>query len=64
MEIGDGGTATLKYLFATFGSYDGVRATKDEKDKIRKDLLKYCGLDTEGMVWILEKLNNLVKGKN
>jgi hypothetical protein len=29
-------------------------------DEIRNNLLKYCGLDTEGMIWIIEELNKIV----
>jgi hypothetical protein len=31
-----------------------------ENQKIRTDLLTYCGQDTGGMVWILKKLQELV----
>jgi len=27
--------------------------------QIRTDLDKYCGLDTEGMIWIVDKLKAL-----
>ena len=47
----------ISYLFITHGSYDGQKATPLETKKIRKDLEKYCGQDTEGMIWILDKLN-------
>ena len=30
-----------------------------EKKKARTELEKYCGLDTEGMIWIVEKLNEI-----
>ena len=50
MEIGDGGTASAEYCRVTF--------TEDNKDKtkIRKLLEEYCGLDTMGMVDIVEQL--------
>ncbi len=56
MEIEDGGTASLSFL--TMVQED---ITKAEKLKIRKDLEDYCGLDTEGMVWIIEKLKEMVR---
>mgnify|MGYP001424128640 CR=1 FL=1 len=34
---------------------------QDGKEDIRKNLLNYCGLDTEGMVWIVNELKKLVK---
>ena len=50
MAIGDGGTASAEYYRITF--------TEDNKDrdKVRKDLEEYCGLDTMGMVDIVNKL--------
>lgn len=53
LEIGDGMLAGLKYVDMMQGSLSA-----EEKEKIRKDLLTYCGLDTEGMVWLVEKLLN------
>jgi hypothetical protein len=29
--------------------------------KIRKDLEKYCELDTEGMVWVVRELGEILK---
>ena len=60
MDIGNGTEASLSYLFITHGSYDGKKATPEEVKKIRDDLETYCGQDTEGMIWILDKLNKLV----
>ncbi len=61
MDISDGTQASLQYLFITHGSYEGKKATPEEAKKILADLEEYCGQDTEGMVWILEKLKELVK---
>jgi hypothetical protein len=61
MEISGGEEASLNYLYITHGSFDGKKASADEIKKIRKALEEYCGLDTEGMVLILEKLKELVK---
>ncbi len=60
MEIGNGNEASLRYLFITHGSYNGEKATPEEIKKVRDDLDKYCGQDTEGMVWILDKLKELI----
>jgi hypothetical protein len=51
MEIANGNAASLAYLSMTCGTMPEA-----EKQKIRADLEKYCGLDTEGMIWIVEKL--------
>ncbi len=50
MEIGDGETASSEYCRVTF--------TEDNKDKskVRKLLEEYCGLDTMGMVDIVDQL--------
>jgi hypothetical protein len=50
MEIGDGVTASAEYCRVTF--------TGDNKDKakVRNLLEEYCGLDTMGMVDIIEQL--------
>lgn len=55
LEIGDGETASASFLNITFNNI-----SEEERFKVRKDLEKYCKLDTEGMVWIVDKLNNLI----
>ena len=42
--------------YANLGTF-----TKEEQQKIRHNLLKYCELDTYAMVKIWEKLNEVVK---
>ncbi|MFH1326387.1 MAG: DUF2779 domain-containing protein [Candidatus Falkowbacteria bacterium] len=54
LEIGDGMVASN-----TWGDMVTKNMSIEEKDKIYKNLLKYCELDTLAMVKILEKLNNL-----
>jgi len=34
-------------------------ATEEEIAKVRADLIKYCKLDTEGMIWVVDKLREL-----
>ena len=51
LVIADGDCASIAYLDMTFG-----KMTAEMKKKTREDLLKYCGRDTEAMVWIVEKL--------
>lgn len=53
MEIDNGGLASFEYFDMIFGN-------REDKDKIRKNLLKYCKLDTEGMVWIINTLREKV----
>ncbi len=60
-EIANGSQASLSYLFITHGSYEGDKATSQEIKKVRADLQKYCGQDTEGMISILKKLKELAK---
>ncbi|NQU78622.1 DUF2779 domain-containing protein [Candidatus Woesearchaeota archaeon] len=55
LEINNGGDASLAYLDMICGDM-----TPEKKEKTRKNLLKYCCLDTEGMVWIVGELRKLV----
>lgn len=55
MAIADGGTASNKYLRVTFS--DGV--SDEDRKNVRRNLEKYCELDTMGMVWIMEELRNM-----
>jgi len=55
LEIGEGTTASLKFMEAAFGNISDL-----ERQKIRTDLLTYCGQDTGGMIDILKKLQVLV----
>jgi hypothetical protein len=59
MEITNGQEASLRYLNITFlkGEKEPDRV---HVEKIRKDLLDYCGLDTEGMIFILRELYRMV----
>jgi len=54
LGIGDGMDASIAYERITHGS-----ATQEEIARVRADLLKYCKLDTEGMIWIVEQLGKL-----
>jgi len=59
LPIGEGGAASREYLRITY-----TKVSKEEKEKVRKDLLRYCGQDTEGMIWIIDKLKEIVKTNN
>lgn len=53
LGINNGEEASIQFLTMTFDEIP--------EKKIRKDLEEYCGLDTEGMIWIVEKLKRLSK---
>lgn len=55
MEIADGGTASREYARVTFGD-----VSEEERQKVRKQLVEYCGQDTEGMIWIVEELTKFI----
>ncbi|MFO7772845.1 MAG: DUF2779 domain-containing protein [Dehalococcoidia bacterium] len=52
--IGAGMDASIAYQRITYGS-----ATEEEIARVRTDLIKYCKLDTEGMIWIVDELRRL-----
>jgi len=54
MGIGAGMDASIAYERITYGN-----ATQEEIPRVRADLEKYCALDTEGMIWIVEKLKEM-----
>ena len=54
LEIGEGTTASLKFMEAAFGDIPDK-----ERQKIRNDLRVYCGQDTEAMVRIIKRLDEL-----
>ena len=54
LEIQEGGQASREYLRVHFGV-----ASEDDRRKVRDQLGRYCGQDTEGMIWIVEALRKL-----
>jgi len=52
LEIDNGTDASMKYF------YSHIKADLKNIDEIRNNLLKYCCLDTEGMIWIIDGLFN------
>ncbi len=56
LEINNGGDASILY----FNSH--IKNKEEVRDKLRQDLLNYCGLDTEAMVWIVDELKELIEG--
>ncbi len=54
MDIQEGGTASNEFYRITFSSVD-----EEEMQKVRSQLEEYCKLDTEGMIHIVQKLQEL-----
>ncbi|MGB2677580.1 MAG: DUF2779 domain-containing protein [Candidatus Acidiferrum sp.] len=57
MEVADGQAAGLAWESMVRGGLD-----RDERDRIRKALLDYCGQDTLGMVRLVERLQHVLAG--
>ena len=53
LEINNGGDASTQFF------YSNIKHELKNAQEIRENLLKYCGLDTEGMVWIVNELKKL-----
>jgi hypothetical protein len=51
MNIGAGMDASIAYTSIIYGN-----VVEGEIARIRADLVKYCRLDTEGMIWIVDEL--------
>lgn len=56
MSIGAGMDASIAY-----GRMIYSNTTEEEITRVRADLVKYCKLDTEGMIWIVNELRKLSK---
>jgi hypothetical protein len=56
MNIADGMAASIEYFNSHYGEIE-----ESKKAKVREDLLKYCGLDTKAMIWIVDKLREISK---
>jgi len=56
LAIAEGGEASLRYLDITYGD-----VSQEERLRTREELLAYCGLDTEGMVRIIKRLEEIAK---
>ena len=54
LDIADGKLASIQFEKITYSE-----VSDEERNKVRSDLEKYCSLDTEGMIWIVEKLKEL-----
>ena len=54
LDISDGQVASFTFLAATYGEMP-----EEDRTKVIGDLEQYCGRDTEGMIWIVERLREL-----
>jgi len=54
LEVADGLTAGRLFLDMIFGGLP-----RQERDTLREQLEAYCGRDTEGMIWIIDRLREL-----
>jgi len=54
LAIQEGGAASREFLRVTYG-----QVTAAERRRVRQDLQEYCGLDTLGMVQIVDKIKGL-----
>jgi len=54
LEISDGTDASMQFF------YSHIKTDLKNIDEIRNNLLKYCCLDTEGMIWIIDELRRIV----
>ena len=54
LGISAGMDASIAYERIMYGD-----ATEEEIDRVRADLIKYCKLDTEGMIWVVDELRKL-----
>ncbi len=59
MTISDGGTASVEYFNAYY-----TKVTEEKRKQVREDLLKYCGLDTEAEIMIINKLKELISNQS
>lgn len=57
LEIKEGGTASLEFMRVTFGDVE-----PSDRERVRLALEIYCGMDTEAMAWIVEKLRGFIAG--
>jgi hypothetical protein len=54
LAITDGQVASLAFLAANYGEIPA-----EDRARVMSDLEKYCGRDTEGMIWIVDRLREL-----
>jgi hypothetical protein len=55
LEIQEGGQASMEFLLVYYGD-----VPEADRQKVRGQLERYCGQDTEGMIWIVDALRRLL----
>lgn len=55
LDVADGGTASVELERLMFDTELG----EDERERIRSSLLEYCGMDTQALVELVERLRSL-----
>ncbi|MEA3378059.1 MAG: DUF2779 domain-containing protein [Nanoarchaeota archaeon] len=61
LAINNGLLASSEFLRMALGDKDGKLPSEEEIENIRKNLEEYCGLDTEAMIFIVDKLKNIAE---
>ena len=56
MDISDGESASIAFQAVTYGEVE-----EEVRNKVRADLEKYSALDTEGMIWIVDRLKQVTQ---
>jgi len=56
LAIADGEMASIAFMNVTYGE-----VSKEERKRVRSDLVAYCGLDTEGMMRIVDRLREMTR---
>jgi len=54
LDIAEGQLASITYQAVTYGD-----VPEEVREKVMADLEKYCGRDTEAMIWIVDRLKGL-----
>jgi hypothetical protein len=54
LDIQKGDTSSREFLRVNYGNVSDA-----ERSRVRKQLEEYCGQDTEGMIWIVQKLSQI-----
>jgi hypothetical protein len=54
LAIQDGSAASREFLRVHFGE-----VSESERVRVKQELEKYCSMDTEGMIWIVQALHRL-----
>jgi hypothetical protein len=54
LAIQEGGIASLEFLRVTYRD-----VAEKERQRVRRELERYCALETEGMIWIVDALRQM-----